>query len=206
MQSEIESGSDGGVVSPPEAGVTRFLRYSHVLGSVLREILEDSFLRDRCGARLNRMQLCSLKLVTLASGLRMGDLARCLGVSPAATSKNVDVLARQGLLLRREAPDDRRATVLWATAEGRRLVEQYERLKASRVVPVFESLSEDESEVLCDLLERVCAGLVEGCVPRGTCLRCTGYFHSSCAVAARQEGCVLRRHREQLTTEPRWRS
>ncbi|MCW8984112.1 MAG: MarR family transcriptional regulator, partial [Thermoanaerobaculales bacterium] len=89
---------------PPSDEFYRFLRSGHVLRSLLREFLEEGFLRQVCRHRLTRSQFCFLKLITANSELHVGELARCLGVSPAASSKNLDKLERLGLVYR-EASD-----------------------------------------------------------------------------------------------------
>ena len=90
----------------------RFLRTGHILSSILREILEEKFLHEVSPHTLNRAQFCLLKLIALNVDLQVGEVARWLGVSAAASSKNVDKLERLGLVARAATPTDRRATVL----------------------------------------------------------------------------------------------
>ncbi len=174
----------------------RFLRSGHVLRSLLREFLEEDFLRQVCRHRLTRSQFCFLKLIAANSELQVGELARSIGVSAAATSKNLDKLERLGLVTREASSEDRRAILLSASAEGRRLVRDYERHKAARLAPVIENLGAEKTGLLCDLLEEVCSGMlarVEN--PRGTCLRCAGYYLSDCAYEKFQGECALKPRR-----------
>ncbi len=120
-----------GDADPPSAEFYRFLRSGHVLRSILREFLEEGFLNRVCRHRLTRSQFCFLKLITANTDLQVGELARCLGVSPAASSKNLDRLERLGLVYREASDQDRRAILLKATVEGEELVHEYERLKAA---------------------------------------------------------------------------
>ncbi len=90
----------------------------HVLRSLLREFLEEDFLNRVCRHRLTRSQFCFLKLITTNSDLQVGELARCLGVSPAASSKNLDRLESLGLVYREASDQDRRAILLKASATG----------------------------------------------------------------------------------------
>lgn len=185
-------------VEPPSPGEDfyRFLRYGHILSSLLREFLESSFLSELCAFRMTRSQFCFLKLIAANSDLQVGELARCLGVSPAASSKNIDRLESLGLVVRETSPEDRRATLLSASAEGRQLVRDYERLKAERLEPVIDTLGEQRTRELCDLLERVCLGLLERqAVPGTPCLRCAGYFRPNCAVEALHGECALKPRR-----------
>ena len=183
-------------MDPPSDDFYRFLRSGHVLRSLLREFLEEGFLDRVCRRRLTRSQFCFLKLITANSDLQVGELARCLGVSPAASSKNLDRLERLGLVYREASDQDRRAILLKATAEGQELVRDYERLKAAQLAPVIDSLGREKTEVLCDLLEEVCVGmLAQAEVPRETCMRCAGYYRPDCSFEKLQGECALRPRR-----------
>ena len=181
---------------PPSDGFYRFLRYGHILSSLLREFLESSFLEEFCPHRLTRSQFCFLKLIAGNSELQVCELARCLGVSPAASSKNLDRLEELGLVVRETSPEDRRATLLSASPEGQHLVREFERLKASRLAPVIEELGEERTEQLVDLLQEICLGLLERhTVPDAPCMRCAGYFRPNCAVEELQGECALKPRR-----------
>ncbi len=177
----------------PGEGFYRFLRYGHILGSLLREFLESSFLEGFCDHRLTRPQFCFLKLITANSELQVGELARCLGVSPASSSKNLDCLEALGLVVRETSPVDRRATLLSASPAGEQLVRDYERLKAARLAPVIEELGPERTEQLADLLEEVCLGLLRRhAVPDAPCMRCAGYYRPNCSVEELQGECALK--------------
>lgn len=180
----------------PGEGFYCFLRYGHILSSLLREFLESSFLDQFCPRRLTRSQFCFLKLIAGNSELQVGELARCLGVSPAASSKNIDRLERLGLVVRETSPEDRRATLLTVSPDGRRLVEDFERLKASQLAPVIEELGEERTEEFCDLLREVCLGLLERTTaPEAPCLRCAGYYSPECSVVELHGECALKPRR-----------
>jgi DNA-binding MarR family transcriptional regulator len=189
----VDSGGrfeDGGL---PSADFYRFLRSGHVLRSLLREFLEEDFLQQVCPHRLTRSQFCFLKLIAANSDLQVGELARCLGVSPAASSKSLDRLERLGLVYRETSHQDRRAILLKASAGGEELVRDYERLKAGKLEPVIDSLGREKTRQLCDLLEEVCVAMlarVEN--PRETCLRCAGYYRPDCSFEKLQGACALR--------------
>jgi len=175
----------------------RFLRTGHILSSILREILEEKFLHEVSPHTLNRAQFCLLKLIALNVDLQVGEVARWLGVSAAASSKNVDKLERLGLVARAATPTDRRATVLSASPDGQRLVAEYEHLKASRIAPVIDGMGPEKLDMLCGLLEEVCVELLQAEQPLSeTCLRCAGYYEEDCSVAYVQGGCALQAHRE----------
>ena len=193
----VDSGGRFEDGSLPSADLYRFLRSGHVLRSLLREFLEEDFLQQVCRHRLTRSQFCFLKLITANSDLQVGELARCLGVSPAASSKNLDRLERLGLVYRETSDQDRRAILLKASAEGEELVRDYENLKAARLEPVIDSLGREKTEQLCDLLEEVCVGMLARAEnPRETCLRCAGYYRPDCSFEKLQGACALRPRRQ----------
>jgi DNA-binding MarR family transcriptional regulator len=180
----------------PEGDFFRFLRYGHILSSLLREFLESSFLEQLCPHRLTRSQFCFLKLIAANSELQVGELARCLGVSPAASSKNLDRLEELGLVIRETSPEDRRATLLSASDEGMRLVSEFERLKAERLAPAIEQLGEERTEIFCELLREVCLGLLERTSVADTpCMRCAGYYRPNCVVEQLEGECALKPRR-----------
>jgi DNA-binding MarR family transcriptional regulator len=134
-----------------------------------------------------------LKLITANTDLQVGELARCLGVSPAASSKNLDRLERLGLVCRETSDHDRRVILLKPTAEGGELVRHYERLKAAHLAPVIDSLGQEKTELLCELLEEVCGEMLARAeIPRENCMRCAGYYRPGCSFEKFQGECALR--------------
>jgi DNA-binding MarR family transcriptional regulator len=185
-------------VDPPSPGddFYRFLRYGHILSSLLREFLESSFLGQLVPYRLTQAQFCFLKLIAANADLQVGELARCIGVSPAASSKNLDRLEGLGLVVRETSPEDRRATLLSVSPEGRQLVDEFERLKYSRLAPAIEELGDERTRELCDLLERVCLGLLQHNVdPEAPCMRCAGYYRPDCVFEELHGECALKPRR-----------
>ena len=190
---KIRSGGRLGDEDTPGDDFYRFLRSGHVLRSLLREFLEEDFLRRVCRHRLTRSQFCFLKLIATNADLQVGELERCLGVSPAASSKSLDKLENLGLVRREISGQDRRAILLKASPEGEELVRAYERLKAAQLEPVIESLGEEKTAQLCELLEEVCGAILErSTVPRESCLRCAGYYRPDCSFEKLQGQCALK--------------
>ncbi len=184
--------TDWGNNSPSDE-MRRFLHAAHLLGALLREILEERFLGAACPEPLTRVQFCLLKLVAFAPGIQVGDASRRLGQSPAAGSKNAERLVQLGLLDRRAVARDRRASMLFATAEGERRVRTYEILKNQNLAPALAGLDDDRRRDLCEQLEAICEGLADGMRPlREPCFRCAGYPEASCPVAQIRGRCALR--------------
>jgi DNA-binding MarR family transcriptional regulator len=184
--------ADPAAVQLDEA-VRRFLRCGHILGALLREILEESFLGRHCPHPLTRTQFCLLKLSTVNAELPLSEVARYLGMTPAAMTKNADKLEQLGLVTRASNPADRRTVVLSASRDGVALVGEYEDFKAARIAPVVAGLGASEVDELCDLLEGLCVDLLRyGQPSQRRCLRCAGYFSADCLVGIELGDCALR--------------
>jgi len=198
------SGADRGS-TPLDREVYRFLRCGHMLGSLLREILDESYLRGRCPHPLTRVQFCLLKLISVNANLQASEVARYLGVSPAAITKNVDKLERLNLVVRTSSELDRRAILLSASDDGRQLVREFEDFKAERVLPAMGNLSTEDLEDMCDLLEGICYELCgSGANAKGFCLRCAGYYEPECSLRLAQGHCALSPGPDQSTaSKPR---
>jgi DNA-binding MarR family transcriptional regulator len=78
----------------------------------------DVALKDAEGLTL--AWLLPLRVLDAAPGSRVLDLAQVLGISPGGASKLVDRLVGAGLVSRAPDQDDRRASRLHLTPEGRR--------------------------------------------------------------------------------------
>ena len=87
--------------------------------------------------------------------LRMCDLAQMLRMSPSGLTRRIDGLAKQGLVVRAPAPDDRRVQLAVLTDDG---VAKLQAAAPTHVAAVRESLidhlSADDLRVLGDVLDR----------------------------------------------------
>ena len=63
----------------------------------------------------------ALGVLDAEGAIRLRDLAERLRVAPRTVTEVVDVLAERGLAERKPDPDDRRATLVELTDEGRRV-------------------------------------------------------------------------------------
>jgi DNA-binding MarR family transcriptional regulator len=97
-----------------------------------------------------------LRLEAADGGLRMSEISESLVLSRGGTTKVVDRLEAMGLAERRADPEDRRATLVSITADGREAL--------SRARPIIDAalhegwgahLSEAEAQMVVDIIERV---------------------------------------------------
>ncbi|HEY5987754.1 MAG TPA: MarR family transcriptional regulator [Streptosporangiaceae bacterium] len=100
-----------------------------------------------------RVQL--ITAVGEAPGIRMGTLARQLGVTSRAITGLVDALQAEGLLERQPDPGDRRAFRLALTDVGMQQLARIDELHDRVSADAFAGLSTQERAQFAELLQRV---------------------------------------------------
>jgi DNA-binding MarR family transcriptional regulator len=162
---------------------------------VIHDILEVKFLEEVTPLSLTLSQFRLLKLIALNGSHQVGEVAVFLGMSPPAATKNLDKLERLGLILRNPSKGDRRATLVTPSARGRRLVREYEALKAGRLSPVLETFEPYEIKRLVDLMKRFSVLMARQENSGGrVCLWCAAYCQPNCAVAGMRGSCPYGQH------------
>jgi DNA-binding MarR family transcriptional regulator len=196
------SGPRDGVRAGGDVSLHGLLRQTHIFASTIREILEVKLLREVSDAPLTLAQLQLLKLMVRDGQHHLTEVAHFLGVSPPAATKNIDKLVGLGLVHRERSTDDRRATLLSASPQGQRLVEEYERRKEHLVKPVAERFRPEELKLFTSLLERFAVSLLERETPEsGFCARCCGYVDAGCPVNWLLGDCAFRKLRTHAVRE-----
>ena len=94
-----------------------------------------------------------LYVVMAAGRLRMSELAARLGIGSSSASELADRLVEMGLLIRGQAPDDRRQVVVSATPEAEALLERFRELNQRQLRELLDQLGADELEVIARSLE-----------------------------------------------------
>jgi DNA-binding MarR family transcriptional regulator len=97
--------------------------------------------------------LAALRTVADHGPMRLGDLARHEGVTPATLSRIVSVLEEEGYAARTTDAQDRRASWLEVTTAGRRLLESVRRDRATVLQQRLAQLSPDDRAVLASALD-----------------------------------------------------
>jgi DNA-binding MarR family transcriptional regulator len=97
---------------------------------------------------LTMAQFKLLLLVAEHDGLRVGDLAQTLGVTPPTVTASLDRLVAHGLVLRQDDPIDRRLVIARATPEGRALLGRLHVLTHREVLDCLQEMTESELENL----------------------------------------------------------
>ena len=93
---------------------------------------------------LTMPQLKALVCVVQSGDATSGQIARGLGVSLSTVTGIVDRLSEQGLVSRREDPEDRRITRVSATPSGMELVQQLLRYRDELWAKLLARLGSDE--------------------------------------------------------------
>jgi DNA-binding MarR family transcriptional regulator len=104
---------------------------------------------------LSPHQARALRVVVDREGARLSDLAEALHVAPRSVTEVADALQERGLAERTPDPTDRRAVLLSATAEGRRVQAEVDAARRADTRELFGRLSAAERAELARLLRSV---------------------------------------------------
>jgi DNA-binding MarR family transcriptional regulator len=89
------------------------------------------------------------------------ELARTIGLSPAATSRAVDALARQGIVARRDDDEDRRVKWLSLTGDGHAALEHITAARVKAIARLVGALEPEQRAALSAALAPLLASAPE---------------------------------------------
>ena len=101
---------------------------------------------------LSPHQARALRVVCERDGVRLSDLADALHIAPRSATEVADGLQERGLVERTPDPGDRRAVILRATDEGRRVRAEVGRARAADSAELFARLGPDDRAALGRIL------------------------------------------------------
>jgi DNA-binding MarR family transcriptional regulator len=127
----------------------------HALKQYGKLCMESSSLEHR----LSMPRAHLLAEVAEAGSVRMGDLSQRLGVTARNVTALVDGLEREGLIVRRPDPADRRAILLDLTYEGQAYIADIRSMQATIGEKLFAPLNTVERCHLFELLRRLVHGV-----------------------------------------------
>ena len=90
----------------------------------LQQIAVALFMDELKDWNLTPVQYAALNAAARMPDIEQGALARAIGFDTSTTGGVVDRLERQGLLVRKQSPQDRRVRLLAITAAGRALLDE----------------------------------------------------------------------------------
>jgi DNA-binding MarR family transcriptional regulator len=134
-------------------------RLADQLGALRRVALPELLLQVAHGfgaLDLSVIQVATLYLLDLpdaASAPTVRVLADLIGRSVSATSRLVNQLVVGGLVDRRADTADRRARRLGLTAQGKRVLREFESTRASAQLKITRYLSDDEQRAVAEAIE-----------------------------------------------------
>ncbi len=176
----------------------RFLHNAHVFASTVQEIMGEKCLRETTEGEISVPQLELLTLISRGGNHQVREIASFVGVSQAATSKNVDKLVRLGLVARVVQESDRRAVSLSLTQRGRSIIHRCEELVAEMLGRVLGVFSDDEVETITRDLGKVSFRILEAEADGNhVCMRCNAYYVDHCPVRQLGDGCIYNKSRGQ---------
>jgi DNA-binding MarR family transcriptional regulator len=126
----------------------------HALAQDFREALRHSvYLVRRLDAEgeLSAAQLSTLKML-LGDGVRVGEIARNLGVRVPSATEQIIKLEKAGLVRRDPDPDDSRAVRVVLTAEGHAAVDSANERRNAVMAKILVTLSDNERQALAAAL------------------------------------------------------
>ena len=110
-----------------------------------------SRLRAEFGITLPRFDLMS-QLERSPQGLKMGELSKRMMVTGGNVTGITDQLVSEGLVVREDSPNDRRAYIIKLTAEGRRSFRKMAEAHENWIVELYGGVDEKHRDQLYDLL------------------------------------------------------
>ena len=97
-------------------------------------------------------------LAHTGGSLPINEIASKLGLSVAATGRNIDQLVKLGIVERQENPDDRRVKLVSLSPQGFEIADQQIEQKRQAVRKFVDRLSATEAENLTQALRPILAG------------------------------------------------
>jgi len=99
-------------------------------------------------AGMTPTQLSVLLSVVRSGPMRAGELAESQSLNPTMLSRVLAFLCDRGLVRRAPDPRDRRATIVEATAAGRKLRERMRRERNAKLAPVLDELTAADRDAI----------------------------------------------------------
>ncbi len=127
----------------------RMLACTNLIEAYIRSQLRVNF-----QTTLPRFDLMS-QLERNPDGLKMGELSRRMMVTGGNVTGITDQLVAEGLVVREDNPQDRRAYIVKLTKEGRRVFREWADEHEDWIIRLFEGLGEKERDQLYALLAQL---------------------------------------------------
>lgn len=110
----------------------------------------DQVLQERLGIGFSQFKL--MMVLDKNPNIQQKQIADALGQTEASISRQIKLLAGQGLLQFQVRPENRREHITTLTARGMRFTQEANRILDTYHGPVFDSLSDKQQRQLTELL------------------------------------------------------
>jgi DNA-binding MarR family transcriptional regulator len=147
------------ITATPTVGRKQKADAPEALRLLLRILSCTNVIETQLRTRLRQQFECTLPRFDLMAqldrhpdGLKMGELSQRLMVTGGNVTGLTDKLVQEGLVERRDNPDDRRAYSVHLTPAGKELFSQMAKEHESWVVDLFAGLDKEKKEQLSSLL------------------------------------------------------
>jgi DNA-binding MarR family transcriptional regulator len=150
---------DDAVASTVQEAVTRVVRWAG------RPEVRVALL-GQAGRELSANDVHLLRTVAARGPVRASDLAAWQGVDKSTISTQIRRLEERGLVIRRPDPGDRRAVLVTATSQGRRLRRRMDTAGTALFCELLSDWTDADRRALATLLERFSSRLDREPTPR----------------------------------------
>lgn len=137
----------------------------HRLSTVLNKHA-DKALQEACGIGTSQFKILWV-LYTHQDGVLQTNIADWLGQTEAAVSRQINLIANEGLIRKKIDKHNRRNHVILLTKSGKNYAQHAMEVITQEYRPYFSVLTVDEQRVLNDMLEKVFQEVVKrDCIER----------------------------------------
>ena len=105
--------------------------------------------------RISLPQVFVLDVLKDKTSMRMGELAKHLSVSTAATTGIVDRLVKNGFVVRGSSAGDRRVVNISITSSGRKVIARHNQARHKAIIGMFGHLSAHDRNTYRDILTKI---------------------------------------------------
>lgn len=127
---------------------------SRMLSDIMRKFLKQQT-KEVVEGRISLPQVFVLDALKDKASMRMGELAKHLSVSMAATTGIVDKLVKNGFVVRGSSAGDRRVVTISITASGRKVIAKHNHARHKAIIGMFGHLSAHDRNTYRDILTKI---------------------------------------------------
>lgn len=116
---------------------------------------------DRAGTGIRRTEFALLHYLVRFGESRAGDIAGEYALDPSVVSRQIGCLIERGCVVRRTDPEDKRASLLAITDEGRDRLDEFDRAYSGFLAERFDDWSEERLARAAAMLDDLATKLFE---------------------------------------------